>query len=373
MIIVINAVATGISGTLSVAISFVEKVVPLFPQYKFYFITTLDGIKEDFSHIKNLTVVKLPRVLLNYFVRPYLDNFFLKKFFKYRLKANFIVNFDNLPVKTDLLQVHLMGNSYMSIKCKDIPIFKKRVFDGIISCLRRFFFYKRIKFVDLFVFQTRVMAKYVELFSGKNLNYKVIPNFHQEIQLIEEDGSLSVYKDLSYKYLLFVAYYYPHKNFEIFHKLARLIKENQLKVKFLVTFSGSRAEKIYKKIESDDLSDVVINIGDLTRKQINSYYKVADAIFFPSFLESFSRILSDAVQYNKPLIVADAKYSRELFNDDEVYFFDPYDVNSAYEAIIRYLTHKKSIVYKRGNKILSNEEIINYWELLLSDVINNLN
>ena len=344
MNIIINVVATGESGTLSVAISFVERITKFFPEHNFYLLTTLN-LTSRLEEGANVKIVSLPSFYVKRFIRPFSDNFIFPCLLR-RLNAELILNFDNLALKTDIRQVHIVGNSYMNKSCKDFSFLG--LHEKSISCFRKFLFYQRVKFVDRFVFQTEAMAN---AFPDKikEKGYVIIPNFHEDkipekVNFKKEDG---------FKYLLYVSYFYPHKNFEIFLPLAKIVKEEGLKIKFLVSFQGRRGKKLYEKIKQNNLDDIVINTGNLSAGNIQFLYQNVDAIFFPSFLESFSQILADAKHHELPVIIADTDYSRHLFKD-KAFYFNPKNPNDAYRAI-KTFDEERAKIYRSNRSYSDNE------------------
>jgi glycosyltransferase involved in cell wall biosynthesis len=367
MNIIINAVATGESGTLSVAISFIERVTSYFPEHNFFFLTTLCSEKLKLKERKNVKIVVLPHFYSKRYFRIFSDNIIFPRVVN-KLNADIVLTFDNLALKTNIKQIHIVGNPFMSKRCNEL--FFLGLTDKFFICLRRLLFYYRIKFVDKFVFQTKTMANAFLKFD--KMEYAVIPNFHE----YKKQEKFDFIKEKGYKYLLFVSYFYPHKNFEIFLPLAKLVKDNNLKIRFLVTFQKNKGNKLYEKIRKNKLDDVVINIGNLTGGNIRYLYENVDAIFFPSFLESFSRIIADAIHYRLPIIVSDAEYSRELLGES-AFYFEPKDPLDAYRAIKEFLESENGFIDEKysflEHNVINNEEIERQWKNLLEKEIKNLN
>ena len=70
------------------------------------------------------------------------------------------------------------------------------------------------------------------------------------------------------KKLLYLTYYYPHKNLEILLPLAVLIKKNDLDYKFVITIESNqnpKAHEFLNKIQKLELQDVIINVGSVAQ------------------------------------------------------------------------------------------------------------
>ncbi len=366
MVLVLNAAATGVSGTLSVAINLSNYIRQHFPKYELYFITCRPDYVEGFLD-KTIELIPVSYSALRYYNRIIFDNITLPGLIG-KLNPDLLVNFDNLPVKTELKQISVVGNPYYSMQCKEMRFLSFR--EKIIPCIRRFLFYRRLKYVDKFVFQTKFMAEEVSKFVDKDIDYEIIPNFHSETV---SDGYLSNLpdKEEGYMYLAYVTYCYEHKNLSVLPEVAKLIKKKGLKIKIWVTFQG-KCKEIFNKIVADGNDDVVYNIGHVTRSHIGFLYSKVDGIFFPSFLESFSQIMYDAIVQNLPVFISEKPYAKTVLGD-AAFYFNPYEAESIVSALAnifnKELVEKKTGRYQTLLKTLPDNDTI---ALKYADIIKSM-
>ena len=70
-------------------------------------------------------------------------------------------------------------------------------------------------------------------------------------------------------------------------------------------------------------------VGYQSQKGIQKLYEEADALIFPSLLETWGQPLSEAKKFNLPIIVSDLTYAHETIGDyHSVCFFDPYNAKN---------------------------------------------
>ncbi len=366
MVLVFNAATTGVSGTLSVAINVSNYIRLHFPLHELYFVTCEPDYVKPFLN-PTIEIIPVSRIPLRYTHRYFFDSFTLPMLVK-KLEPDLLVNFDNLPVKTPIKQLSIVGNPYYAVNCKELRFLKMP--EKIIPCFRRWLFYRRLKYVNKFVFQTDFMAERVMKYARQKFDYHIIPNFHNEKRISTVPQQLPE-KEEGYKYLTYLTFCYRHKNLDILPEVARLIKKKRLGIKLWVSFQG-KCEKIYDRIVAEGNGDVVYNLGHIHREQTAALYAASDGIFFPSILESFSQIMYDAMVRNLPVFISNQPYAKTVFGD-AVFYFDPYDAESIVNTIA-HIFDRKSISEKTGRyptllkTLPDNDEIA----LLYVDIIKSM-
>jgi glycosyltransferase involved in cell wall biosynthesis len=129
-----------------------------------------------------------------------------------------------------------------------------------------------------------------------------------------------------------VSFLYPglsraFKNFEVLCEAAKVLEARDVKG-FEVRLTISGTENRYARWLFRRYSGVstVRFIGLQNREQMVEEYRAADAVLFPSRLETWGLPISEAKQYNKPLLVADLPYGHETVGSyANVEFFPPND------------------------------------------------
>ena len=367
MRIVLNAATTSVTGTLSVAINLYNYLNKLFTESEFFFITCEGVYVKKFVSSKGC-VVSIPPKLTKYSKRFFLDNFILPYKIK-KLKPDLVINFDNLPVKTKIKQLLIVGNPYYAVDCKDLNFLSYK--EKIIACARKKLFLNRLNYADKFIFQSKFMAYGVNRNIRNKIDFDIIPNFYNEKK--SDEKHLFVPKKVEgCFYLVYPSYCYKHKNFEILPQLANEIKKRKLNVKLLVTFQGV-CKNVYKKIVADGNDDVIYDIGNVNRNKFASLYEEVDGIFFPSYLESFSQILYDALKFHLPIFVSNKLYAKSIFGDSAIYF-EPENVFSIVEALEKIndkilLTEKVKKYERILNQMPDNREIAEMYIKLIKNML----
>lgn len=114
-----------------------------------------------------------------------------------------------------------------------------------------------------------------------------------------------------------------------------------LRLFYPATDWAHKNHKIFENLGAFDLSDLIDRVvltlpaqpgiddaswlsfaGQLDHAECLAEYKKADALIFPSFLESYGLPLVEAMVMGLPIVVADLPYARVLCGDEAIYF-DP--------------------------------------------------
>ena len=117
--------------------------------------------------------------------------------------------------------------------------------------------------------------------------------------------------------LFYPAAGYPHKNHRIFNGLLPLDL-------------GGLIDRLVLTIDPKQFAHHpawLSCVGALSHADCLTQYRNADAVVFPSFLESYGLPLVEAMVSGKPIIAADLPYARVLCGDQAIYF-DPESAES---------------------------------------------
>jgi len=113
------------------------------------------------------------------------------------------------------------------------------------------------------------------------------------------------------KYFLYVGNAYPHKNVEVLVAAAKLAGVR-------VVYVGKN-DYFYKRLG--------ITPRSVSDAELETLYKNAQALVFPSLMEGFGLPALEALRNNCPVILSDIPVFHELFGDVPSYF-NPHDVNA---------------------------------------------
>jgi glycosyltransferase involved in cell wall biosynthesis len=122
---------------------------------------------------------------------------------------------------------------------------------------------------------------------------------------------------------------YPHKNLDIFNKLLPLLKERGLNCRFRLTLPHDVFQKRFPDWQNDPMLQ---NIGPIAPNDGPLAYRDADALFFPSLIETFSANYPEAMISERPILTSDLPFAHDICMDAALYF-DPFDAQSAAAAI----------------------------------------
>ncbi|MBC8484918.1 MAG: glycosyltransferase family 4 protein, partial [Bacteroidetes bacterium] len=128
--------------------------------------------------------------------------------------------------------------------------------------------------------------------------------------------------------LLTVGRYHPKKGYNIIPKVARMLKDSGLSFFWLII--GYDTEKLLPLIMDEQVDDVVrtereIGISNMDVMQsilklpddeLVYLYQAADIFVFPSLLESFGRVLLEAMAAGLPIVSTDAPGCRDVIQHE---------------------------------------------------------
>lgn len=154
---------------------------------------------------------------------------------------------------------------------------------------------------------------------------------------------------------LYPAFPRVFKNFEVVADAAKLLFEQGVTdFKVLLTISGKENKFARYIVEKYKNIPTVLFVGLKTRDEIYAYYQEVGALIFSSKLETWGLPISEAKQFNVPIILADLPYARETVgNYDNVKFFNPDDHIQLAGCMRSYL--EGNLIYD-GNKAESVPE-----------------
>jgi glycosyltransferase involved in cell wall biosynthesis len=153
-----------------------------------------------------------------------------------------------------------------------------------------------------------------------------------------------------------IKFFYPalgrtFKNFEVLFNALQYLKDNYIyvynSIELSLTISkfGSEYEK-YLINKFNGLSNVIF-LGKLDFSEVEKEYARCDVVIFPSKLETWGLPISEAKEYNKPIILSDLPYAHEtLGNYSKAKFFDINDPIALSHIIIDLYNHEDVFLKK---------------------------
>lgn len=262
-------------------------------------------------------------------------------FYKKRDQGNYIRQLEQKH-KPDLVFT-VFGPSYWRSKTKNIqgfalgkmlyPEIRKfypskisRFKEALFDFIKQKFFFKN---VDNFLVETEVVkARLVDKFNISPEKIYVISNSYSpafEKRLQERKEHVS--PDESVTTIFVPASFYVHKNLLILPKvLSELKKLNDKKVilKFTVPVNSAGWEEISKSAVQYGVLDQIKTVGHVPNHLICDEYLSSSFVLCPSLVESSTAVFPESFIAERPLLVSDRDFARNLCGDAALYF-DPLD------------------------------------------------
>ena len=141
--------------------------------------------------------------------------------------------------------------------------------------------------------------------------------------------------------ILLLAADYPHKNHRILAKISEVLQREYPEFDFEFVCTIPREGRVWKALaaESGELgvADRICNLGPVTIKECPRLYADASVVIHPSLQEVFSATYLEAMAAERPLVVSDFPFSREVCGDAAAYF-DVTQPKAAARAIVALCT-----------------------------------
>jgi glycosyltransferase involved in cell wall biosynthesis len=168
---------------------------------------------------------------------------------------------------------------------------------------------------DYYVFQTQYARNsYLKRTKKNPLNSKVIPNAFDP-SIIQNISKETFNED---KYIIFCpGAPYIHKGIQFIPEIAfQLEKLTSIDFEFVITIpDGEFLDKIVEKSKELNILNKIRNVGLVSYSEISNLYKNCSVVFVPSFLETFSATYLEAIIFEKPLIVNDLNFAKDICGD----------------------------------------------------------
>lgn len=338
-----------------------------------YFVLTPK--KEEYKTYSNefIEIIDIGNIYKNNFILPFSYKYILPKILN-ELKIDIVFNLADLPVAGKVPQVFLFDWAY-AVYPESI-VWKMMDFKSlIVRRMKLYYFKKYLKYVTAIIAQTETIKRRLENFYSLK-NVTVVSNAVSIENL--SGGENFDFKLPGGVKLLYLTYYYPNKNIEIFIPLAKEIKKRGLNYKIIVTIDPSqhvKAKMFLDIIKSESLNDVVINVGPVKMENVPSIYDQCDGLLMPTLLESFSGTYVEAMYHKLPILTSDMDFARDLCKNSAVYF-DPFDVNSILGSI-KTVFENDEIKFEKieeGSKILNQlpdwNQVFSKYNKVLETVLN---
>jgi glycosyltransferase involved in cell wall biosynthesis len=191
----------------------------------------------------------------------------------------------------------------------------------------RWFFRRSLRLADGVVVQTPVMADLVRQIRGVPRRIFVAPKAVESERDVNAlplppavEGALRAGLGKNTFTWLYVATWAPHKNHRtLINAFARLARQGiRTRVVFTVT-AGDLLAAGWAETATLYSEGRVLPVGWVSKENLRSLYTACDACLMPSVLESLSSAHLEAMRWERPQIVADLPYSRDVCGPAALY------------------------------------------------------
>ena len=139
------------------------------------------------------------------------------------------------------------------------------------------------------------------------------------------------------------AFFYPcfprsFKNIEILLRAARILEDEGLHFRLLLTIDGTENSYAHSLRQEFDSLKSVEFLGLQSRDRIYDLLCQIDCLLFPSKLETWGLPITEAKAFGKPILAADMPYAHETVGDyDHAAFFDVENAEELASLMRRFL------------------------------------
>jgi len=300
---------------------------------------------------ENISILDLPRRYSKTALYPLVNRWVIPRLVR-KHKCDLIFNLADVPMPANAKQIFLFDWSYAAFP--ESPVWQMMDLKSwVIRKAKLHYFKKYLQHVDLMIAQTPVMKERLEsLYDLRDV--EVVPNAVSLDNLgLEETRDFRLGDGLN---LLYLTYYYPHKNLEVFLPLAREIKARKEQIRVITTIAPEqhpKAAQFLRDVKREGLDDVIHNIGPVSMKDVPSLFRQTDGLLMPTLLESFSGTYVEAMFHSKPIFTSDLPFATGVCQD-AAYYFDPQDPREILEKILQSQRDPET----RNRKIVAGKRVL---------------
>lgn len=183
-------------------------------------------------------------------------------------------------------------------------------------------------------------------------------------------NSVADVKDDCYHFL-FAGSPNSHKNFEIICKAANILEKEYKLINFKISITVKGDENRYASWLFKNWGELesLRFIGFVSKEELFKLYQESNCLIFPSKVESWGLPISEFLQYNKPMLLADLPYAHET-SEGSIYtsFFDPNNAVDLAERMNKLINADSSFLQQIPKKII-DEPVADNWQSLFLKLI----
>jgi glycosyltransferase involved in cell wall biosynthesis len=336
--IIVNATALKRSGALTILEQFIEAI----PVGKYeYIIFSNSSVSLAFSQT-NIRII--PKNIKSFMCRFLWDTFWIKRWLrKNKIKPVATISLQNTNFRTEnsipnFIYFHnaipLSGIKWNPLKRNERALwFYKNIYPFFI----RLYINPN---TELFVQSNSVRDGFAEYFNFPRAKiHFILPKIKIDARKKSNDPTL----DKARLNLFYPATTYIFKNHFIIIKAISMLDRN-LQQRIVLHLTCNEADLPFK-ISKPEIQFEINFMGKIESDRVFQLYEEADALLFPSYIETFGLPLIEAASSGMPIIVSDLPYSREILNNYSGAKFIKYDDTQLWSEAISKLFSLKGHRY----------------------------
>lgn len=190
----------------------------------------------------------------------------------------------------------------------------------------------------------------------------------KKIAMAAPEGMAESTSDLK---LLYISAPWGHKNHQVLIDTFKRHRNRLGGVRCFITVDPRMTvlgRSILEEIDAEGLNEQIITLGHLSPTEVQASYRAADALIFPSILETAGLPLVEAMEYSLPVLASDLDFAHELCGE-AAGFFDPHCPESVADSIVRLrddLDFRTDLARRSAERFEGN---VKTWEEALEEII----
>lgn len=268
-------------------------------------------IKDEINNYENFKFIYIDTK--SWTKRLLFDFFRVKKIIK-ESNCQVCINFQNIPIKTDVVQVVYI---HQSLPFSNID-FKLNSRHNIKLWLYKKFYGKLIKLNSAYAKHFVVQTDWI-----KNALCQEGIATEDKISVIRPVIEVTKPQKKTPRYTKQNVFFYPADGYSyknhivVIEALGYLggvyLYDNSIKIVF--TLNSCDNPELVNRAKELGIDDYIEYTGYIDREEVMSLYSESKALIFPSRLETFGIPLIEASLFNLPIIVSDELYSRDVLSE----------------------------------------------------------
>lgn len=328
-VIVVSAVNFRNGGPLSVLLDVLRYAQNnLLDKYSVIALVHCKALFND-KGMEGIHFIAFPGSIHSYFKRLYLEYYFFKKI-SLRFKPYLWLSLHDITpnVRADIRAVYCHNPSpFYKLSWAEFLMDKKFY---IFSLLYKWLYAINIKKNNYVIVQQNWLRNEFATLYKLNKSSIVVANpAVEKADVISNNNMKSTTNAFTFFYPSFPRVF---KNFEVILQAVELLNSRNVNFPFKVALTIDGSENSYTQQLMYKYSCVqnVQFVGLLAREAVYQQYMESDCLLFPSKLETWGLPLTEAKEFNLPIIASDLPYAHETVGSyNRVLFFDsksPYDL-----------------------------------------------